>query len=407
MILIRILRNVDVFAKNFVISEEKSTVRVLFQDSKIPENQDANIFDQDHRGEWTQAGNSGIQTAIDKANHLYVDVRHPSDATHDSRVLVNLADMSHKKTAQLSLGDASAGLDVDEFVSKCISFMRHAPNNNAAASNGTQGRGRRGRHSGTQRDPDASDEDDAGEPMNWDWLGQFACFPSNARPAVQGWLLGPLSVQKRARQVTQRRAAEKIDLSKVVQPNELQQQDLGQQESANLTQICSEISKLLAKNQQKRSEKAEQKLSNTEGITPEQAQVIMDEFCIADDGGIPLFRFCINPDSFGQSVENLFYVSFLVRDGIVGVSTDSRDIPTLRKWFYPWLLLVGIANILIDAAKPYAPSEAQKQGIQKHQAIFSLDYDTWDDIIKVFNIKKSIIPHREETQEETGTSWHG
>ena len=28
-----------------------------------------------------------------------------------------------------------------------------------------------------------------------------------------------------------------------------------------------------------------------------------------------LFKFIINPHDFGQSVENLFYLSFLIRDG--------------------------------------------------------------------------------------------
>lgn len=28
-----------------------------------------------------------------------------------------------------------------------------------------------------------------------------------------------------------------------------------------------------------------------------------------------LFRFIINPNDFGQSVENMFYLSFLIRDG--------------------------------------------------------------------------------------------
>jgi hypothetical protein len=242
--------------------------------------------------------------------------------------LVNIAALSHKKTEQLSLGATSASIDVDEFVSKCISFMRRGPNNAAAQSHGTQSRRGRGGH--TQRDSDASD-DDYGDAMNWDCLGQAACFPHNARPAVPGWLLGPLSVQKRVRQQTQRRAAERMDLSQAVQPQELKQQDLGGQESANLTEICSQINKLLAKNQSLRGKNAEMELENTPNVTAEQAQAIMDKHWIADDGGIPLFRFCINPDSFGQSVENLFYVSFLVRDGTIGVSTDSRGLPTLRK----------------------------------------------------------------------------
>ncbi|KAJ5955006.1 hypothetical protein N7501_009285 [Penicillium viridicatum] len=338
----------------------------------------------DTRGELMQPGNDGILNIVEQANQFYAKVKQTADATLDSRILVNTADLTHKKATQLALGDTSAGIDVDEFVSKCVSFMRRGPNN-ATASNGTQGR--RARLGRSQRDPDASDEDD-GDAMNWDTLGRSACFPNNARPVVSGWLLGPLSVQKRTRQQTQRRAAERIDPTQAVAPREMAQQDLGQQDSTNLTQICSEINKLLANNQHDSQKKAETELRGEANLTPEKAQQVMDKYSVADDGGIPLFRFCINPKSFGQSVENLFYVSFLVRDGTVGVSTDSRDLPTLH------------------AAAPFAPSEAQKKGVQKHQAVFSLDHDTWSEIIDVFKIENSIIPHREEKEQETGLSWY-
>ncbi|OQD80386.1 hypothetical protein PENANT_c036G00248 [Penicillium antarcticum] len=338
----------------------------------------------DSRGEFMQSGNDGLYKTVEKANEIFVQVKQTSDATIDSRLLVNAADLSHKKTAQLALGDSSAGIDVDEFVSKCISFMHRGPTNATGTPRGTQGR--RGRTRQSQRDPYASDEDE-GDAMNWDHLGRAACFPHNARPVVPGWLLGPLSVQKRARQMTQRTAREAIDPENAVKPIELQQGDLGQQDSVNLTQTCSEINKLLGNTQKERERKAERKLQNIENPTEDQLRGVFDECGIADDGGIPLFAFCIDPHSFGQSVENLFYVSFLVRDGTVGISTDSRQLPTLHP------------------SNPYAPSEAQRQGIQKHQAVFSLDYETWEQLIKVFNIKKPIIPHREEIEGETGMSW--
>ncbi|KAI2678409.1 hypothetical protein LCP963914a_7840 [Penicillium roqueforti] len=337
----------------------------------------------DTRGELMQPGNDGILNIVEQANQFYAKVKQTADATLDSRILVNTADLTHKKATQLALGDTSAGIDVDEFVSKCVSFMRRGPNNATAST-----QGRRGRLGRSQRDPDSSDEDDDGDAMNWDTLGRSACFPSNARPAVSGWLLGPLSVQKRTRQMTQRRAAEVIDPSQAVAPREMAQQDLGQQDSTNLTQICSEINKLLATRQRLSQHAVETELRNEVNLTTEKAQKIMDKHSVADDGGIPLFRFCINPHSFGQSVENLFYVSFLVRDGTVGVQTDSRDLPTLH------------------ASAPFAPSEAQKKGVQKHQAVFSLDHDTWHEIIDVFKIKDSIIPHRKEEEQETGTSWY-
>lgn len=276
-----------------------------------------------------QSGNDGLYKTVEKANEIFVQVKQTSDATIDSRLLVNAADLSHKKTAQLALGDASAGIDVDEFVSKCISFMHRGPTNASGSPHGTQGR--RGRPRQSQRDPYASDEDE-GDAMNWDRLGRVACFPHNARPVLSGWLLGPLSVQKRVRAMTQRTQREAIDPANATKPVELQQGDLGQQDSVNLTTTCSHINKLLAKTQENREKAAEDMLKDEENPTEERIQEVFDECGIADDGGIPLFAFCIDPHSFGQSVENLFYVSFLVRDGTVGISTDSRQLPTLREW---------------------------------------------------------------------------
>jgi hypothetical protein len=56
---------------------------------------------------------------------------------------------------------------------------------------------------------------------------------------------------------------------------------------------------------------------------------------------------------------------------------------------------------------PYPPHEAQAKRIQKYQAIFSLDFETWRDIVEEFDIKECIIPHREETREGTGQTWYG
>lgn len=62
---------------------------------------------------------------------------------------------------------------------------------------------------------------------------------------------------------------------------------------------------------------------------------------------------------------------------------------------------------MADPSKPYAPSEAQKQGIQKRQSVFSLDFDTWKDVIEAYSIDKCIIPHRQEEQYDTSRGWYG
>ena len=39
-----------------------------------------------------------------------------------------------------------------------------------------------------------------------------------------------------------------------------------------------------------------------------------------------MFNFIINPNDFGQSVENLFYLSFLIRDGTCAMELDEKTL---------------------------------------------------------------------------------
>ncbi|KAG4218885.1 hypothetical protein PC116_g32635, partial [Phytophthora cactorum] len=112
------------------------------------------------------------------------------------------------------------------------------------------------------------------------------------------------------------------------------------------------------------------------GASDEEAQKLMDRYGLRDTGGIDLLRFVVNPRSFGQTVENMFYVSFLIRDGRIKIDFDENKLPTL-----------------VDREDETA---ASKHRAQKQQAVFSIDMETWRDIVDAFNITEPIIEHRKE-----------
>jgi hypothetical protein len=259
----------------------------------------------------------------------------------------------------LAQSDGSAGVDVDEFVSKCIAYMRQGPPDSQTPLASSSQRRRTPASSRSQVDPDDSDEDQ-GDSLNWERLGR-AAVRYNARPAVSGFLLGPLAVQKRTRQQTQRRAKERIDPSQTVQPQDLRNEDLDRQETSNLTTMCTGINKLLARTQAKARDAVEHELSRMprEELTDGMRQEVMEKHNLADDEGVPFFRFCINPRSFGQTVENLFYLSFLIRDSTVGVAADSQGLPTLREFSSS---LPGILQLIIVGRFGRADGTGRGQG---------------------------------------------
>jgi hypothetical protein len=56
-----------------------------------------------------------------------------------------------------------------------------------------------------------------------------------------------------------------------------------------------------------------------------------------DAEAINIFKLVINPNDFAQSVENIFYLSFLIRDGKVAFETNEEGEPVVCASFSIWL----------------------------------------------------------------------
>ncbi|CAG8434738.1 7809_t:CDS:2 [Diversispora eburnea] len=101
---------------------------------------------------------------------------------------------------------------------------------------------------------------------------------------------------------------------------------------------------------------------------------------------INFFKFIINPESFGQTVENIFYLSFLVRDGKVDIDDES-------------------GQPILSLCEP-PTQEDYNDGLIKKQLVLGVDMKMWKELIEVYNIRESAIPTR-QSREQNASKWYG
>lgn len=333
---------------------------------------------------------TALVALIHKQNKAMSKVKNTSDATMDSRFVINVAELQYKKTRNETAGDGLLGIDLDEFVSKCITFMSHgralaANDEGDAPATATQARRTRNRRSGGADDDEEEDDNDGNE-MNWAVLGEKACFPNNRRPTAPSFLLGPLSVEKRVRAI-QRRATQRRDPAVAnSRPQELKEVDLEKNNNSNTTYLSGQIGQLLREIHAAGTtavEEGESQVANNDDNDEDDAEAaarsLFSRNNLAMNWCVPLLKFAINPRSFGQTVENLFYISFLVRDGLVKVETDpDSGFPTLRPM------------------EQRGSDDQRERGEKRNQAICSITPRDWGVFKRTMGIKEPLIPHREE-----------
>lgn len=226
------------------------------------------------------------------------------------------------------------GIDADQLLSKAITYMRRAAGiagDEDEQLTHTQ-RNRRRPAVSRQAESDGEDDEDGagGDMFNWDHLGRYASIPNVRRPALPGFLLGPLSMQKKVRKVVIRTAPLRIRDMHEVRPEILRVEDIEKNEAGDLTAICAGVHKEL-RQAQKRAHAQLERIMNDDDKDDDDVEAEMEKLGIAPSGNLDMMRFCINPKSFGQTVENLFYVSFLIKEGHVSVSIEENGLPSLCK----------------------------------------------------------------------------
>ncbi|KAJ7594406.1 Nse4 C-terminal-domain-containing protein [Mycena floridula] len=271
-----------------------------------------------------------LSTQVLRANELFRQVKGPQEATLDSAFLLAASNLGAQKARALKSG--SGAFDVDEFVLKLVNFMGGA------------------RMEEQLEDDDAANNTDDEEQLDWTRIGRKAVAKS-CRVPVTGFMLGPLSIEQKKRTVTKRAKLEK-NKDEMRKPQELKEEDI----------------------------------ARSENETSKNVKVLHD--LLLNMGEVNLFKFVVNPTDFAQSVENIFHLSFLVRDGKVALDTSDQGEPR------------------IFACDP--PSqEDYNEGLRKRQLVFEFDMATWKRAIEVFNITEPLVPQRPPAKTRLGNKWYG
>uniref|UniRef100_A0A1I7YRR1 Non-structural maintenance of chromosomes element 4 n=1 Tax=Steinernema glaseri TaxID=37863 RepID=A0A1I7YRR1_9BILA len=120
--------------------------------------------------------------------------------------------------------------------------------------------------------------------------------------------------------------------------------------------------------------------SITKNIIHIQA-VLRQIFEVHDDEPIPFFKFAVDPNDFSQSVENIFHLSFVVKDANARLAlNEETDELEIRK--------VSKSERLMLQADDRSKSDT-------NQMFCGFDYYTWKKLIRKYDLKgkKPMIPH--------------
>ncbi|CAL9729410.1 non-structural maintenance of chromosome element 4 [Monosporozyma unispora] len=188
----------------------------------------------------------------------------------------------------------------------------------------------------------------------FNWFKMGAIFKNyNQSVDVTDHLLGPFSLEKKIRKMKPCiREDDNLAGKKVTTADNVTKEDLNEKQDTTTPEQVIKCHKLLMKS-------------------------------IGYDKRISLFKFILNPTSFAKSIENLFYTSFLIKDGRLILEEDENDgFPTLR---------------IQPALKEFQPEKREIEKQRRAEAaqnhiIFQMDMETWKNLIHKFNITESFIP---------------
>lgn len=98
------------------------------------------------------------------------------------------------------------------------------------------------------------------------------------------------------------------------------------------------------------------------------------------DTPMSFFDFVVDPHSFPRTVENIFHVSFIIRDGFARIRLDQDRLP------------------IIEPVNNEENEEIDQNSQIRNQGIIALSYRDWEEIVRTFEISEPVIASSQSQQ---------
>lgn len=290
-----------------------------------------------------------LSDVIDSANTLSKEMTMPIHGRDDARLIYEASE-TYRKTA-LSDGTMAelSSLAFAKLLSSCL-----------------EGGDNISSHTASEGGDNADESQKIPKITSLDDFYNVYYKRSHWAPSI-GFLLGPLEIEKKV--ITRRGGPRTKDvLSEEVQPDKIEGLQDEQQKQTSL--LISIAKRLMV-------------LEKEEGAP------------------IPFYQFVLNPWSFSESVENIFYMSFLTRDGKVALLFDENGTPVLTTKVKNLIADKGHGNTNNNQSN--SPTESQPQARStKHkkfteglgQIIMDLNMQQWRKLCDLLELTEPTIPSR-------------
>lgn len=295
---------------------------------------------------YTKPGSiAGLNQTLDKAEELFkqIPVGECSEAVLDSRLINHCASLAVEQAKQvhsrvISFESSAFAANLLDFLTSDrvgrLAFVDEGSDKELAAQ---------GRSLSIRK-----------HQLDWMKLGHHCQKVFRRRAPTVDFMYGALATRKKKKAASQRRQA--LPVGPKFEPEKLHSTEAYEEAT---TKEVERIGQVLVAELTRAADQS--------GLTIEETR-------------ISYFDFVLHPTSFGQTIENIFHVSFLLNSGKAAISIEDDRLPYIH---------------LIPRARG-----ADYDELSRNHFIISLDMKGWKELVTAFNVKEAAIPPRLSVVEE-------